>query len=103
MLKDLFIKYNSKYHYWDYEEIRQWQNIKDKGALRFILFEGLVKWGLISFSIFIALLLVILDIHCTEIPFIALVWSVAACFYGYGIWLGTHLSYKRHCNTTPSY
>ncbi|MBN7821196.1 hypothetical protein [Bowmanella yangjiangensis] len=99
MLKDLFIKYNTKYQYWDFDEIRQWQDIQEKGLLRFILLEGLIKWGLLSFAIFMTILITTQDISPADIPLIALIWAIVACLYGYSIWLGTQLSYNRHRNS----
>lgn len=99
MVKDLFIKYNSKYHYWDNQEVKAWLATKQKGMLRFVLLEGLVKWGLVSFTIFIAILLSATEIALSDIPLIAVVWMLVACLYGCGIWLGTNWSFHRHQQT----
>jgi len=89
-------KYCSLYKTWTKDEKDKWGEVRDKGVARFILIEGILKWGLISSIIFIVSFNTV-STSKLDILFTAGIWFLGSILYGYCFWVGTNASfYENH-------
>lgn len=94
-----FAKYCSLYKIWDDDSIAKWKNQKQAGIVKFILIEGVVKWGIFSTLTFLSLALTGEEFGSKEIVTTCLIWLIASIVYGYSLWYGTSLAYNEKLKT----
>ena len=94
MLNSLRAKHCTKYKQWNRENQSLWQQHQRDGFLKFVLVEGVLKWGLLSAALFIAMFYAKSGIGMSEVITTCIIWFIAALFYGSCLWRGTDLSYQ---------
>lgn len=89
----------SLYHSWSNEEIAKWQLTQSKGKLKFILEHGILVWGFISCSVFLASshnsITIQAENPITHVTLTIILWILASICYGLTVWWATKESYKR--------
>ena len=91
---NFFAKYCSLYMVWDKDSIAKWKYQKQAGIVKFILFEGVIKWGIFSTLIFLSFILTGKEFGSKDIITTCLIWLIASIVYGSSLWYGTSLAYK---------
>jgi len=95
MLKEFFAKYCSLYKVWNNENINKWKRQRQGGVVKFVLFEGVLKWGIPSTMVFLSITLLGKNVEQEEIIITCLIWLSASILYGFLFWCGTSLAYKK--------
>lgn len=95
-MKKVLIRYCSLYQDWNDDNIKVWNRQRQGGVFKFILIEGVMKWGVAAALLFILIKLVINDLEQIELMRICFIWLVASVVYGYVYWVGTTASYEHH-------
>ncbi|GHB66507.1 hypothetical protein GCM10008107_14660 [Psychrosphaera saromensis] len=95
-MKKVLIRYCSIYQDWNDDNIEKWNSQRQSGMFKFILIEGVIKWGVTAAFLFISLKLVMNDVGKMEIMRICFIWLVASLVYGYVYWVGTTASYENY-------
>ncbi|ARD43678.1 hypothetical protein A3Q33_04780 [Colwellia sp. PAMC 21821] len=95
-MANFFIKYCSMYKNWDKNSITIWERRKQEGIVKFVLLEGIVKWGVFSTIIFLSMTITGEELRQVEIVTTCLIWLVASIIYGSSLWYGTSLAYKKY-------
>jgi hypothetical protein len=70
--------------------LRHWEITREKGALKFVLQDGVLKWGLLMF-------VVTLNMPGQRFPIFvrACVWAAAGAVMGAFIWITSERQYKK--------
>ncbi|MDO6428090.1 hypothetical protein Q4489_13805 [Thalassotalea sp. 1_MG-2023] len=92
---NFFARYCSLYKIWDTDSIDKWKRQKQAGIVKFILVEGVIKWGIFSALIFLSITLTGKEFGSKEVVTTCLIWLVASIVYGYSHWYGTSLAYTK--------
>ena len=95
-MANFFIRYCSMYKIWDQNSISKWERQKQEGIVKFVLIEGVVKWGVFSTLIFLSMLITGKELGQEEIVTTCLIWLVASIIYGFSLWHGTSLAHNEH-------
>lgn len=93
---------------WYYSEKRHldWSEIRKKGKWRFVVFDGVIRWGLPMFLI-MACAPVYFGLPYRADPagyywvWQALLWMVAGLCYGLGVWLTSEKFFLKYQATSP--
>lgn len=86
--------YCSLYKVWDQKNISQWEEMKKEGLIKFLIIQGIVKWGILSSAVFISATYWNKPIIINDILTTISIWLWASISYGYCLWCGTHFSYE---------
>jgi hypothetical protein len=92
---NFFVRYCSLYKVWDKNSITKWEYKKQAGIFKFILVEGVVKWGVFSTFIFLSITFFGKEFVLKEAVTTCLIWLIASVVYGFSLWYGTSLSYEK--------
>jgi hypothetical protein len=95
-MNNFFIRHCSIYKIWDRNNISKWERQKQEGIVKFVLLEGLVKWGIFSTVIFLSMTITGKEFRQEELVTKSLIWFVASIIYGSSLWYGTSLAFKEH-------
>lgn len=91
-------KYCSLYQNWSEAEQTRWISIQRRGKARFIIEQGICRWGLLSFLLFMLIshqsITVKADNPLQHILITAFVWLNISAVYGLLLWEGTNLSFS---------
>ncbi|WP_286269695.1 hypothetical protein [Thalassotalea hakodatensis] len=96
---NFFAKYCSLYTTWDINSIAKWEHQKQAGIVKFILVEGVIKWGIFSALIFLSITLTGKEFGSKEVITTCLIWLVASIVYGSSLWYGTSVAYNAQLKT----
>ena len=84
---------------WTDVEVRKWEASKHRGLMRFLLVEGMLKWGVISFIIFSPATFKSITLEAEEpvtyFLLSCLVWVIASLCYGAAVWSATNYAFHR--------
>ena len=90
----------SLYRKWDCLEVDKWKVHESKGMHRFVIVEGILKWGVTSLACFLILshqgITLKNDEPLLHIFLTSIVWMICAICYGLLSWYATKQSYKFH-------
>ena len=100
-MNTFFFKYCSLYKNWNEKNIYKWKHQQESGILKFILIEGIIKWGLIAEIALVGLTIFPGNIELKETILPLLFWFTASIIYSLALWRGTSLSYEENLN--PNY
>lgn len=89
----------SKYRHWTIAEVNQWESIRRSGMIKFVIMEGVLKWGIFSLVLFLVLSHQTITAHA-QTPYIhvlktALIWFVLSIIYGASLWYFTNKSFNK--------
>lgn len=94
-----FVKYCSIYKKWDDTSVSKWEHKKQQGIIRFVLCEGVLKWGILSGLIFCSMFFLGRELEVQRVIITCLIWLVTSVMFGFSLWYATSTSYKeRHNN-----
>ena len=93
-MANFFAKYCSIYKTWDRNNIPKLERQKQEGIIKFILMEGVIKWGVFSTVIFLGMTLTGKEFIQKEIITTCLIWLIISIIYGLSLWHGTSMAYK---------
>ena len=87
----------SEYRKWNDKEIQTWRAHRAKGLISYVIYQGVLRWGVTSLVIFLILSHQSITLQ-SENPQIHLlqtsvIWLVLAVFYGLLTWKHTNASY----------
>ncbi|WP_042147868.1 MULTISPECIES: hypothetical protein [unclassified Pseudoalteromonas] len=99
---NFFVRYCSLYKIWNKDSITKWEQQKQAGIVKFILIEGVLKWGLLSTLVFLGMMFSGKNVGHKEIVTTCLIWLIASIVYGYSMWHGTSLAYKAQLQASIS-
>lgn len=96
-MNEVLKKYCSLYRDWSQDEQNRWVAIQKRGKTRFIIEQGVCRWGLLSFLLFMLIshqsITVKADNPLLHILITAFVWLIISTVYGVLLWEGTTLSF----------
>jgi hypothetical protein len=90
-----FLDLFSIYKNWNNDNTRIWQLTKQKGLLHYVLVEGVLVYGGISFCSFMLFKFFFLEAIGTGAIKTLVLWFTGAVLYGLVTWYATEKSYKR--------
>jgi hypothetical protein len=93
-MQKLLAKYCCIYTEWNGENVLKWRAQQTNGIIKFVLVEGVFKWGLISITIFLGLYLNSSAHELTRAWLIGFIWLSLSTFYGICVWFGTKSSFE---------
>lgn len=90
----------SEHRKWDEEKIKMWEEHRTKGLVCFVIYQGILSWGLISLVIFLILSHQSITLQ-SENPQLhilgtSLLWLALAVIYGLLTWKHTNASFDAH-------
>lgn len=89
----------SRYKQWTSEEVKDWQRHRQRGLTRFVVVDGVFKWGVVAFALFQLFTFRTLstgDIEADSyLLHSGLLWLLAAVIHGKLVWNATNIAYSK--------